>query len=52
MGARSLHRSFTGALEGAAARWNEAVPDLVAQDMPRLRERALDALADPQEGQP
>lgn len=47
LAARSLHRSFTGALESAATRWNETVPDLVAQDMPRLRERALGALADP-----
>ncbi|MEV8422604.1 hypothetical protein [Streptomyces niveus] len=31
----------------AAARWNEAVLERVAQDMPRLRERAVDALADP-----
>ncbi|MFD4112483.1 hypothetical protein ACFWSJ_03410 [Streptomyces niveus] len=31
----------TGALESAA------VPDLVARDMPRPYERALDALADP-----
>lgn len=49
LAARSLHRSFTGALESAATHWNETVPGLVARDMPRLRERALDALADPRD---
>ncbi|AQU68896.1 hypothetical protein [Streptomyces niveus] len=46
LSARTLRRHFTRTLDTVAARWDDVVPDLVSQDMPRLRERILTTALD------
>ncbi|WP_406174980.1 hypothetical protein [Streptomyces sp. NBC_00996] len=43
---RSLERAFAQALDDMARQWNETVPDVVAQDVSRLREEILNAVAE------